>query len=77
MNDHAELSAIQLNQHLLSGGASRPLPTIPKFETLEEERLHRKQRLAVRFACSPNSDLTKVWRVISPRVILSLRIPSG
>ncbi len=49
MNDHAELSAIQLNQHLLSGGASRPLPTIPKFETFEEERLHRKQRLAGAF----------------------------
>ena len=49
MNDHAELSAIQLNQHLLSNGASRPLPTIPKFETVEEERLHRKQRLAGAF----------------------------
>ena len=46
---HAELSAIQLNQHLLSNGASRPLPTIPKFETVEEERLHRKQRLAGAF----------------------------
>jgi ribulose-5-phosphate 4-epimerase/fuculose-1-phosphate aldolase len=49
MNDHAELSAIQLNQHLLSNGESRPLPTIPTFATLEEERLHRKQRLAGAF----------------------------
>lgn len=49
MNDHAELSAIQLNQHLLSNGESRPLPTIPIFDTLEEERLHRKQRLAGAF----------------------------
>ena len=49
MNDHAELSAIQLNQHLLSNGESRPLPTIPSFATVEEERLHRKQRLAGAF----------------------------
>ena len=49
MNDHAELSAIQLHQHLLSNGESRPLPTIPTFATLEEERLHRKQRLAGAF----------------------------
>jgi len=33
----------------LSNGESRPLPTSPTFATLEEERLHRKQRLAGAF----------------------------
>jgi ribulose-5-phosphate 4-epimerase/fuculose-1-phosphate aldolase len=49
MNDHTELSQLQLNQHYLGNGKSLPLPTIPVFESLAEERLHRKQKLAGAF----------------------------
>lgn len=49
MNDHAELSAIQLNQQQLGNGNAPSLPSIPKFSTLAEERLHRKQKLAGAF----------------------------
>lgn len=49
MNDHTELSQLQLNQHLLGNGKSLSLPAIPVFETVEEERLHRKQKLAGAF----------------------------
>ena len=49
MNDHTELSQLQLNQHHLGNGKSFSLPAIPVFETLEEERLHRKQKLAGAF----------------------------
>ena len=49
MNDHTELSQLELNQHYLGNGKSLALPAIPVFETLEEERLHRKQKLAGAF----------------------------
>jgi len=49
MNDHTELSQLELNQQYLGNGKSLALPAIPVFETLEEERLHRKQKLAGAF----------------------------
>jgi len=49
MNDHTELSQLELNQHYLGNGQSLALPAIPVFESLQEERLHRKQKLAGAF----------------------------
>ena len=49
MNDHTELSQLELNQHYLGNGKSLALPAIPVFESLQEERLHRKQKLAGAF----------------------------
>lgn len=49
MNDHTELSQLELNQHYLGNGKSLALPAIPVFESLQEKRLHRKQKLAGAF----------------------------
>lgn len=49
MNDRLELSAIELNQQRLGNADAPALPSIPVFATVEEERLHRKQKLAGAF----------------------------
>lgn len=49
MNKPSELSVIQLNQQQLGNGNAPSLPSIPVFATMEEERLHRKQKLAGAF----------------------------
>ena len=37
----------------------------PTFDTVEEERRHRKQRLAAAFRCSAGSASTRAWPVTS------------
>ena len=49
MNKPVELSVIELNQKRLGNSDASALPSIPVFATVEEERLHRKQKLAGAF----------------------------
>jgi len=49
MNAPEKLSAMEKAQQRLGDGKAPQMPTPPIFKTLEEERLHRKQRLAAAF----------------------------
>lgn len=49
MNAPEKLSAMHATQKKLGDGNAPPLPSMPVFKTLAEERLHRKQRLAAAF----------------------------
>ena len=50
---------------------------LPTFDTFEEERHHRKQRLAVALRCSVGAGSAKAWRDTSPPAIPGSPTTSG
>jgi hypothetical protein len=59
------------------GGRSLYLPLPPTFETVEEERAHRKAKLAAAFRMFSKAGLTRAWPVTSPCATPSSRTPTG
>lgn len=57
-----------------NNGKSRPLPS---FDTVEDERLHRKNASPPAFGYLANSVLTKALPAILPFAIHNTRITSG
>ena len=56
---------------------TRQLATLPKFDTVEEERLHRKQRLAAAFRLFGSSASTRASPATSPPATPSTPTTSG
>jgi hypothetical protein len=50
---------------------------LPTFDSIEEERRHRKERLAAGFRLFDGSGSTRAWPATSPRATLSSSITSG